>query len=114
MKHYRGYKEGTNSRGLPSAQLDVPEHFASTMETDNNFVEACKRATENINSLIESGHIPAPFWNSRGGSCGAVRQKGSRNTRGSVPVYQEVKPTSRQYRKYRNGHGLAYNYRSRV
>lgn len=105
MRKYSGYKEGTNSRGLPSGLFETPEpkHCATSMDGENSFKQICERATQNINTLIERGDLPASFW-SKGGShtCGKKP--------GSSPSYSEVKPTSRQYRRYRNGHGLAFKY----
>jgi len=95
-RNYTGWKPGTNSRGLPSRDVEQPKNYANSVtskETDiaKSFAATCKKATDVINDMIEQGRLPESFWNTK-------------------DKYEEVKPTARQYRRYRQGHGLAYQY----
>jgi len=85
---YSNYKEGTNSRGLPSGVFEAPDpkHIATSMPSDVNFQNICKKASERIQEMKESG---------------------DRRAQG---MPDEVACTSRQYRRYRNQHGLAYEF----
>jgi hypothetical protein len=109
MKRYSSYKNGLNSRGLPSGLFETPEpnNYAKSMAEDAAFQQVCACATKQINKEIEEERIPAPFWNFKGGSPGQGKKKGSQSP------YTEVKATARQYRKFRNKRGLAYNYGKR-
>lgn len=110
MKNYSGYKFGYNSRGVAKDSQRTPEPKvpSTSCTTDQAFVHACQEATKNINLLIEEGRLPATFWNVKGGS-----HAGKNKAKGSQKAYMEVAPTPRQYRNWRNGHGLAWKYRNR-
>lgn len=95
QSRYKGYKPNTNSRGLASGAFStpVPKNQATTMEADKDFQKICERATKRIQELKEAG--------------GGVARDLDGNKR-SLP--DEVKCTARQYRKFRNKYGLAYEF----
>ena len=92
---YPGYKPNTNSRGLPSGMFSTPnpKNQANVMTVDDGFKQICERATQRIQELKEAG----------GGM--VVDLDGNKR---SLP--DEVKCTARQYRKFRNKYGLAYEF----
>lgn len=92
-KFYTGYNPGTNCRGLPSDGYRTPEpkHEAtaaadSSTDIGKSFKKTCEKATLRILELREQGDPRV------------------------IGLPDEIKPTSRQYRKYRNKCGNAYNW----
>jgi hypothetical protein len=104
------YTTGKNSRGIPTDRdrSDEPKISAAVGSLDNNFIKLCEVATDRINLLIEQGVLPRNFWN-KGGTSNAQKSKKAKN-KASFSAVECVEATPRQYRRYRQGHGLAFKY----
>jgi len=87
---YSNYKVNTNSRGRPSGAFATPKpkykaKAAADSGTDigKRFAEICQQASKKIQELREKMDPSV------------------------IGLPDQVQPTARQYRRYRNGHGLA-------
>jgi hypothetical protein len=100
VKNYKGYKEGTNSRGLPSKNVEPPNPTNTVLTLDATFQEACEEASKKL--------VGVPGSHKKNRKTPKLRsQRGKAAWQVGLKL-ATIAPTKRQASKWKRKMGAAY------